>query len=121
MAHELRIAKPAIGHDQRRGQRDATPTKSRQTPVEHALHPTELVTTRHARPLRIRATDGKVHGHHAFALTNDDHQEDPINTREYSVFLAAPPGTHEAQLIAILLEYRVISDPGPLPAALRGL
>jgi len=73
MAHELRIAKPAIGHDHWRGQRNAAPAKSRQTPVEHALHPTELVTTRSARPLRIRATDGKVDGHHEFAIA--DHHD----------------------------------------------
>jgi hypothetical protein len=39
MAHELRIAKPAIGHDHRRGQRDAAPAKSRHAPIQHDLHP----------------------------------------------------------------------------------
>src|SRR6516165_1328883 len=41
MAHELRIAKPAIGHDHWRGQRNAAPAKSRQTPV----HITNRATT----------------------------------------------------------------------------
>jgi hypothetical protein len=53
----------------------------------------------------VGTPDGKVYGHHEFALANDDHQEDPVNAREYSVFLAAPPGTNQAQLIAVLLEY----------------
>src|SRR5918999_64865 len=109
MAHELRIAKPAIGHDHRRGQRDAAPAQSCQTPVEHALHPMELVTTRSARPLWIRATDGKIDGHYQFTLTNDDHQEDPINAREHPVLLPTPPGAHQAQLLAILFEHRVIA------------
>jgi hypothetical protein len=34
----------------------------------------ELVTTRSARPLRIGATDGKIHGDHQFALTDDHNQ-----------------------------------------------
>ena len=45
---------------------------------------------------------------HQFALANDDHEEDPINAREYPVFLAAPPGAHQAQLLTVLLEYRVM-------------
>src|SRR5215468_11021739 len=77
--------------------------------AHHALHPTELVTTRSARPLRIRATDGKIHGNDQFTLTNDDNQEDPINAREHPVFLATPPGAHQAQLFAVLFEDRVIA------------
>jgi hypothetical protein len=37
------------------------------------------------------------------------------------VFLPTPPPAHEAQLLAILFEYRVIAYPRPLPAAARGL
>src|SRR5215468_12015685 len=121
MAHELRIAEPTIRHDHRWGQFDAASAEGCHASIEHALHPTEFVTTRSARPLRIRATDGKIHGYHEFALTNDDHQEDPINTGEHPMFLPAPPGAHEAQLLAILFEHRVIADPGPLPAAARRL
>src|SRR5262249_32922411 len=80
MAHELRIAEPTIRHDHRWGQLDAASAEGCHASIEHALHPTEFVTTRSARPLRIRATDGKIHGDHEFALTNDDHQEEPINT-----------------------------------------
>src|SRR5439155_22524145 len=58
---------------------------------------------------------------HQLALANDDHQEDPINTREHPVFLPTPPGADESQLLPILFEHRIISDPGPLPAATRGL
>src|SRR5262249_12969187 len=44
-----------------------------------------------------------------------------LYTLEYPVFLAAPPGAHQAQLLAILFEDRVITHPGPLPAAACGL
>src|SRR5215831_2192918 len=117
MAHELRIAEPTIRHDHRWGQLDAASAEGCHASIEHALHPTEFVTTRSARPLRIRATDGKIHGDHEFALTNDDHQEEPINTGEHPMFLAAPPRTNKAQLIAVLFEDRIIRNPGPLPAA----
>src|SRR5262249_27679510 len=66
-------------------------------------------------------TDGKVDGDDQLALTDDHDQEDPINTGEYPVFLATPPGADEAQLLAVLFEHRVIPHPRPLPAALRGL
>ena len=96
MAHELRIAKPAIRDDHRRGQLHAASPESCHAPIHHALHPTELVTTRGARPLRIRATDGKVHGDYQFALTEDNHQEDSINTREHTVLLPTPSGAHQS-------------------------
>src|SRR5215470_14949472 len=111
MAHKLRIAEPTIGHDHRRGQLDAASAECCHASIEHALHPTEFVTTRSARPLRIRATDGKIHGDHEFTLTNDDHQEDPINTGEHPMFLPTPPGAHEAQLLAVLFEDRIIRNP----------
>src|SRR4029453_17216293 len=41
MAHELRIAKPAIGHDYRWGQRHTASAESRHASSQHALHPTE--------------------------------------------------------------------------------
>src|SRR5262245_15680646 len=120
MAHELRIAEPTIRHDHRWGQLDAASVEGGHASIEHALHPTEFVTTRSARPLRIRAPDGKIHGDHEFALTNDDHQEDSINTGEHPMFLAAPPGAHQTQLLAVLFEDRIIRNPGPLPAAACG-
>src|SRR4030095_5075759 len=56
-------------------------------------------------------------GYHQFAITDPHAQQDAINPGEHPVFLPTPPGTNQAQLIAVLLEYRVIGDPGPLPAA----
>src|SRR5215475_12568578 len=50
----------------------------------------------------VGTPDGKVHGHHQFALTNDDHQENPINAGKHPVFLPTPPGAHQPQLLAIL-------------------
>src|SRR5262245_50703248 len=119
MAHELRIAKPTIGHDQRRGQRDTAPEECHHAAVQHTLHPAQFITAWCTRAGRVRTTDGEVHGHYQFPITYDDHQEDPINPGEHPVFLAAPPGTNEAQLLAVLFEYRVIAHPGPLPAAAR--
>src|SRR4029453_128918 len=96
MAHELRIAKPAIGHPQRRGQLDAASAESRHASIQHALEPVQFVAARRPRAGGVWPTDGKVDRDDQFALPNDDHQEDPINAREHPVFLATPPGTHEA-------------------------
>src|SRR5215471_10755822 len=71
MAHELRIAKPAIGHDHRWGQLDAAPTKSRYTPVQHDLHPVQFVAAWRPRACGVGPTDGKVHGYHELAITDD--------------------------------------------------
>jgi hypothetical protein len=46
--------------------------------------------------LEVRPPDSKVHGDHEFALANDHHEEDAINAGEHPVFLAAPPGAHQA-------------------------
>src|SRR5262245_13811943 len=78
MAHELRIAEPTIRNDHRRWQGYAASVKSRHAPVYHDLHPAQFVTARRPRACGVGPTDGKVHGHHEFALSNDDHQEDPI-------------------------------------------
>ena len=80
----------------------------------------QFVAARRPRACGVGPTDGKVDGHDQLALANDHDQEDPINTREHPVFLATPPGAHQAQLLAILFEHRVIGHPGPLPAAARG-
>ena len=62
----------------------------------------------------------KSTGTTSLPIADDHDQQDPINTGEHPVFLATPPGAHQAQLLAILFEHRVIADPGPLPAAARG-
>jgi hypothetical protein len=92
----------------------------RHASIQHALEPVQFVAAWRPRALRVGPPDGKVDGHHQFALANNDHEENPINAGEYPVFLPTPPGAHEAQLLAVLLEYRVITDPGPLPAAACG-
>src|SRR5262249_10988818 len=120
VAHELRIAEPTIRHDHWRGQRDAASAESGYASIEHALHPVQFVAARRPRAWGVGPPDGKVDGHHQFALANDDHQEDPINTGEHPVFLPAPPGTNQAQLLTILFEHRIIRNPGPLPAAACG-
>ncbi len=45
----------------------------------------------------------------------------PVNAREHPVFLATPPGAHQAQLFAILFEHRVIGDPASIPSSSCGL
>ena len=47
-------------------------------------------------------------------------QQEPIKARQHPLVLAAPPPADQRQLRPILLEHRVIPDPGPLPAALGG-
>ena len=77
-----------------------------------------------ARPpiaLRVWPTDGNIDGDDQLAIADDHDREDPINTGESSVFLPTPPRANKAQLIVILFAYRIICEPGPLPAAARGL
>src|SRR6267142_1096605 len=121
MAHELRITKPAIGHDQRRRQLYAASVECRHASIQHALYPVQFVAARCPRANGVGSTDGKVHRHNQLAIADDDHEQDPINACEHPVFLATPPGADESQLLAILFEHRVISNPGPLPATARGL
>src|SRR5215468_10417890 len=109
MAHELRIAKPAIGHDHRWGQLDAAPAKSRYASIQHALYPVQLVPARCPRACGVWPPDGKVDGDDQLALADNHDKQHPINAREHPVFLAAPPGTNEAQLFAVFFEYRVIA------------
>ena len=111
MAHELRITKPTIRDDHRRRQGRAMAAECSHASIQHDLDPAQLIAARSPRSSGVWPTDGKVHRHHEFAFANDDHQKDPINTREYPVFLAAPPGAHQPQLLAILFEHRVISRP----------
>src|SRR5262245_23681472 len=80
----------------------------------------QFVAARRPRACGVRPPDGKVHGYHEFAIAEHHNQQDAINAGEYPVFLPAPPGAHQTQLRAILFEHRVITHPGPLPAAARG-
>src|SRR5215471_14537036 len=120
VAHELRIAKPAIRYDHRRWQGHTASAERRHASIQHALHPVQFVTARRSRAGGVRPPDGKVDGHHELAIADDDEEQHPINPGEHPVFLAAPPGAHQAQLLTVLFEYRVIAHPGPLPAATRG-
>ena len=120
MAHELGIAKPTIGHDHRWGQCHAASAERCHASIQHALDPVQFVTARSTRAWRVGTTDRKVDGDDQLAFANDHDKQPTINAREYPVFLAAPPGAHQAQLVTILFEYRVIGDPGPLPATARG-
>src|SRR5712691_11465607 len=96
MAHEFRIAEPAIRDDHRRRQVHAASAECCHASIQHALYPVQFVPARRPRTCGVWPTDGKVDGDDQLALANDDDQEDPINTREHPVFLAAPPGAHQA-------------------------
>src|SRR5262245_25420033 len=85
VAHELRITKPTVRDDYRRGQLYTAPTKGRYASIQHALHPVQFVAARRPRAWRIGPPDGKVHGHHQFALADHHDEQDPINTREHPV------------------------------------
>src|SRR5918992_2797638 len=121
MAHELRIAEPAIGHDHRRRQVHAASAECCHASIQHALYPVQFVPARRPRAGGVGPTDSQVDGDDQLALAKDHDQQDPINAGEHPVFLPTPPGAHHAQLIAILFEHRIIRDPGPLPAAARCL
>jgi hypothetical protein len=96
MAHEFRITKPTIGHDHRRGQRDTASAESCHAAIEHALHPVQFVAARRPSASGVRPPDGKVHGHHEFAIAEHHDEQNAINTGKYPVFLATPPGADEA-------------------------
>src|SRR5262249_25924630 len=49
MAHELRIAKPAIGYDYWRGQCHTASAECCHAPIQHALHPVQFVAARRPR------------------------------------------------------------------------
>src|SRR5262245_16032635 len=115
MAHELGITKPTIGHDYRRRQCHAASADGRHASIQHALYPVQFIPARSSRPRGIGPANSKVDGHHQFAIADDHDEEDAINTGEYPVLLPTPPGTHQAQLLTILFEDRLIAHPGPLP------
>src|SRR5262249_33540275 len=104
----------------RLGQRDTASAKGRHTPIQHALQPAQFVAARRPRAWGVGSTDGKVDGDDQLALADHHDQEDAINTAEHSVSLPTPPSAHESQLRTILFEHRVITHPGPLPAATCG-
>jgi hypothetical protein len=95
MAHELRIAKPAIGHNHRRGQRHTASAESRHASIQHALEPVQFVAARRPRACGVGPTNGKVHGHHEFAIADHHDEQHSINTGEHSVFLPTPPGANQ--------------------------
>src|SRR5262245_19531681 len=94
VAHELRITKPTVRDDYRRGQLYTPTTKGRYTSIQQALHPVQFVAARRPRTGGVRPPDGKVHGHHELAITDDDNEQHPINPREHPVFLTTPPGAY---------------------------
>src|SRR5262249_15215156 len=95
MAHELRIAKPAISHDHRRRHFHTASAECHHASIQHALDPAQFVAARCPRAWGVGPTDGKVDGDDQLALTDHYDQQHPVNAREHPVFLAAPPGTHQ--------------------------
>src|SRR5437667_5647593 len=120
MLHELRVAKPTIGNHYWRWQLQATPPKRCQALVEHHPGPTQFVPARRPRSNRIRPSNGKVHWDDQATIANDHQQQEPVNARQHTLVLAAPPPADHTQLLTILVKDRVIPDPGPLPATLGG-
>ena len=84
---------------------------------------TQCSLSRHGAPGPADQADGwqSRRGRPACPRRRPRPEEDTVNTGEHPVFLATPPGAHQAQLLAVLFEHRVIAHPGPLPAAPRGL
>src|SRR5215471_20342839 len=88
VAHELRITKPTVRDDYRRGQLYTAPTKGRYASIQHALHPVQFVAAWRPRACGVGSPNGKVHRDHQLAITNNHDQQHPINAREHPVFLA---------------------------------
>src|SRR5215471_5205663 len=60
MAHEFRIAEPAIRDDYRRRQVHAASAECCQTPIQHDLEPVQFVAAWSPRAGGVGPTDGKV-------------------------------------------------------------
>jgi hypothetical protein len=74
VAHELRIAEPTICDDHRRWQCHTASAEGCHPSIQDALYPVQFVPTRSSRPRGIGPANGKVDGHHQFAIA-DDHDE----------------------------------------------
>src|SRR5215510_16187013 len=68
VAHELRIAKPAIGDNHRRGQRHAASAECCHASIQHHLYPVQFVAAWSPWAGGVGTPDGKVDGHHFFFL-----------------------------------------------------
>jgi hypothetical protein len=84
--------------------------------INHRPCPAQFVAAWGASTDRGGPPHGKVHRYHQFPVPNDHHQEEPINAREHPMLLTAPPAPDSTQLLALLVEDRVLRGPGPLPA-----
>jgi hypothetical protein len=61
----------------------------------------QFVAARRPRASGVRPPDGKVHGHHEFALADHHHQQDAINTGEY-------PAAISGDLLSAVISIRYI-------------
>jgi hypothetical protein len=116
----LRVAKPAIGDDQGGWPHEPQPRQGGPGPIQHDLHPGQLVAAGPARPHRVRTTDGEVHRNDQRPLPDHDDQPQPIDAEPDAMFLAAIPEANQPQLLARFLEDAVIAHPRPWPATAGG-
>jgi len=77
---QLRVAKPAIGHDQGGGQRQPQPLQACRS-IQHHLQPGQLVTGKGGQAQRVRATHTKIHRDQQRALADHDEPQQPIDPR----------------------------------------
>ena len=80
----------------------------------------QFVPARLPRPHRIRPSNGKGYRDDQALLTHDHQKQPSVQALQHALLLAALPPADEPQLGTILMEYRILPDPGQLPAALGG-
>src|SRR5262249_33607226 len=94
MAHELRIAKPAIGHNHWRRQCHATSAERRHASIQHELEPVQFVAARRPGTYGVRSPDGKVDRDNQFTLAIPPTRRDPTTPGNSRVSCPLPPGPH---------------------------
>jgi hypothetical protein len=83
---------------------------------QHRLEPLDLAFARPPWAHWIRAAHREVHGHGKLPVSEDDHQQQPVDSEHRPLLLTAVPRADEPQLRAMLAEDAVIGHPRHLPA-----
>jgi hypothetical protein len=116
MSQQGRITKPTIRHDQWNWQPLAAALQDRPGAIQHHPQSGQFIAAGPAGPHGVWPADHEVHGDDQLPITNNDHQQQqPIDPRPDTVFLAAIPDANPPQLLASLLEHAVVTDPRPRP------
>jgi len=120
MRQHTRACTPAIGHHQGRRPLQAPPLPGGPGAIQQDLSPCQFVPAGPAGPLWVGAASREIDREHQRAVTDHHAQQHPITPEPDAMVLAAIPGAHQPQLLALRFEKAVIADPRPLPPTAGG-